>query len=85
MHADQLVPWPTATGIGEAAVPGASIKHHARSWSSSVPTVTSSMMKRYLSCGRRLDVGFLNAPLAGTRSYDRIAGHFSASILEDHV
>ena len=40
------------------------------------------MLKRYSSRRRRLDAGFLNARLAGARSYDRIAGYFSASILE---
>lgn len=42
------------------------------------------MLKRYSSRRRRLDAGFLNARRAGVHSYDRIAGYFSASVL-DHV
>ena len=40
------------------------------------------MLNRYSSRRRRLDAGFLDARLAGARSYDRIAGYFSSSILE---
>ena len=40
------------------------------------------MLNRYSSRRRRLDAGFLSARLAGARSYDRIAGYFSSSILE---
>ena len=40
------------------------------------------MLKRYSSRRGRLDAGFLNDRLAGARSYDRIAGYFSSSILE---
>ena len=40
------------------------------------------MLKRYSSRRQPLDAGFLNARLAGARSYDRIAGYFSSSILE---
>ena len=40
------------------------------------------MLKRYSSRRRPLDTGFLTPRLAGARSYDRIAGYFSSSILE---
>ena len=40
------------------------------------------MLKRYSSRRRPLDTGFLAPRLAGARSYDRIAGYFSSSILE---
>ena len=40
------------------------------------------MLNRYSSRRRRLDAGFLDTRLAGARSYDRIAGYFSSSILE---
>ena len=40
------------------------------------------MLNRYSSRRQPLDSGFLNARLAGARSYDRIAGYFSSSILE---
>ncbi len=40
------------------------------------------MLNRYSSRREPLDAGFLNARLAGARSYDRIAGYFSSSILE---
>ena len=40
------------------------------------------MLKRYSSRREPLDAGFLNAQLTGARSYDRIAGYFSSSILE---
>ena len=40
------------------------------------------MLNRYSSRRQRLDAGFLSARLTGARSYDRIAGYFSSSILE---
>ena len=40
------------------------------------------MLKRYSSRRQPLDTGFLTPRLAGARSYDRIAGYFSSSILE---
>ena len=40
------------------------------------------MFKRYSSRRRPLDTGFLTPRLSGARSYDRIAGYFSSSILE---
>ena len=40
------------------------------------------MIERHSSRRRRLDAGFLAERLAGARSYDRIAGYFSSSILE---
>ena len=40
------------------------------------------MLKRHSSRRRPLDAGFLTPRLAGARSYDRIAGYFSSSILE---
>ena len=40
------------------------------------------MLNRYSSRRQPLDAGFLNARLASARSYDRIAGYFSSSILE---
>ena len=40
------------------------------------------MLTRHSSRRRPLDTGFLVARLAGARSYDRIAGYFSSSILE---
>ncbi len=40
------------------------------------------MFKRYSSRRQPLDTGFLTPRLAGARSYDRIAGYFSSSILE---
>ncbi len=40
------------------------------------------MLERYSSRRQPLDAGFLNARLAGAKSYDRIAGYFSSSILE---
>ena len=40
------------------------------------------MIERHSSRRRRLDSGFLNDRLTGARSYDRIAGYFSSSILE---
>ena len=40
------------------------------------------MLKRYSSRRQPLDTGFLAPRLAGARSYDRIAGYFSSSILE---
>ena len=40
------------------------------------------VLKRYSSRRQPLDAGFLTARLAGARSYDRIAGYFSSSILE---
>ena len=40
------------------------------------------MIERHSSRRRPLDAGFLTARLTGARSYDRIAGYFSSSILE---
>ena len=40
------------------------------------------MLTRHSSRRRPLDTGFLTPRLAGARSYDRIAGYFSSSILE---
>ena len=40
------------------------------------------MIERHSSRRRPLDAGFLAERLAGARSYDRIAGYFSSSILE---
>ena len=40
------------------------------------------MLNRYSSRRQPLDAGFLNARLTGARSYDRIDGYFSSSILE---
>ena len=40
------------------------------------------MLKRHSSRRQPLDAGFLSPRLAGARSYDRIAGYFSSSILE---
>ena len=40
------------------------------------------MLTRYSSRRRPLDTGFLTPRLADARSYDRIAGYFSSSILE---
>ncbi len=40
------------------------------------------MLKRYSSRHDPLDTGFLIPRLSGARSYDRIAGYFSSSILE---
>lgn len=40
------------------------------------------MLNRYSSRRQPLDAGFLNARLAGARTYDRIAGYFSSSGLE---
>ena len=40
------------------------------------------MLKRHSSRRQPLDTGFLAPRLAGARSYDRIAGYFSSSILE---
>ena len=40
------------------------------------------MLKRHSSRRQPLDTGFLNRRLGGARSYDRIAGYFSSSILE---
>ena len=40
------------------------------------------MLKRHSSRRRALDAGFLTPRLADARSYDRIAGYFSSSILE---
>ncbi|GAV24835.1 helicase SNF2 [Carboxydothermus islandicus] len=40
------------------------------------------MIYRYSSRRQRLDVHFLNKKLEGAKSYDRIAGYFSSSILE---
>ena len=40
------------------------------------------VLTRHSSRRRPLDTGFLAARLAGARSYDRIAGYFSSSILE---
>ena len=40
------------------------------------------MLNRYSSRRQPIDAGFLNARLARARSYDRIAGYFSSSILE---
>ena len=40
------------------------------------------MLNRYSSRRQPLDAGFLNARLTGAKSYDRIAGYFSSSILE---
>ena len=40
------------------------------------------MIERHSSRRRPLDAGFLTARLAGAKSYDRIAGYFSSSILE---
>ena len=39
-------------------------------------------LQRHSSRRRPLDAGFLTSRLAGARSYDRIAGYFSSSILE---
>ena len=39
-------------------------------------------MKRHSSRRKPLDASFLNARLQGAKSYDRIAGYFSSSILE---
>ena len=43
---------------------------------------THPMFNRYSSRRQRLDASFLNARLEGARSYDRIAGYFSSSIIE---
>ena len=40
------------------------------------------MLNRYSSRRQPIDAGYLNARLARARSYDRIAGYFSSSILE---
>ena len=40
------------------------------------------MLKRYSSRRRPLDTGFLTDRLTRAKSYDRIAGYFSSSILE---
>ena len=40
------------------------------------------MLKRYSSRRKPLDAGFLTSRLTRARSYDRIAGYFSSSILE---
>ena len=40
------------------------------------------MIERLSSRRRPLDAGFLATRLAGARSYDRVAGYFSSSILE---
>ena len=40
------------------------------------------MLNRYSSRHQPLDASFLNARLDGAKSYDRIAGYFSSSILE---
>ena len=40
------------------------------------------MLNRYSSRRQPLDAGFLNARLTGAKTYDRIAGYFSSSILE---
>ena len=40
------------------------------------------MIERHSSRHRPLDAGFLATRLAGARSYDRVAGYFSSSILE---
>ena len=40
------------------------------------------MMYRYSSRSKRLEQAFLNKKLTGAKSYDRIAGYFSSSILE---
>ena len=40
------------------------------------------MITRHSSRRQRLDASFLNARLEGAKSYDRIAGYFSSSILE---
>lgn len=40
------------------------------------------MIFRYSSRSRRLEQAFLNEKLKGAKSYDRIAGYFSSSILE---
>ena len=40
------------------------------------------MLKRHSSRRHPLDTGFLTTRLAGAKSYDRIAGYFSSSILE---
>ena len=40
------------------------------------------MLNRYSSRRQPLDASFLNARLDGAKSYDRIAGYFSSSILE---
>ena len=40
------------------------------------------MTERYSSRRQRLDSGFLNSRLEDARTYDRIAGYFSSSILE---
>ena len=40
------------------------------------------MLKRYSSRQQPLDTAFLTPRLAGAKSYDRIAGYFSSSILE---
>ena len=39
-------------------------------------------LQRHSSRRRPLDAGFLKPGLEGARSYDRIAGYFSSSILE---
>ena len=40
------------------------------------------MIQRYSSRREKIDRSFLNAKLKGARSYDRIAGYFSSSIVE---
>ena len=40
------------------------------------------MIKRYSSRRQPLDAAFLTHRLTGAKSYDRIAGYFSSSILE---
>ena len=40
------------------------------------------MINRYSSRREKLDNSFLTKKLSGARSYDRIAGYFSSSILE---
>ena len=40
------------------------------------------MFNKYSSRRQRLDASFLNTRLKGAKSYDRIAGYFSSSILE---
>src|SRR5690348_8550981 len=44
--------------------------------------MSAGVIQRYSSRRHPLDASFLNPRLAGARKYDRIAGYFSASILE---
>ncbi|MDN5871100.1 MAG: hypothetical protein L0H73_10345 [Nitrococcus sp.] len=46
------------------------------------PRADSEGITRFSSRRRPLDAAYFNDTLAGARSYDRIAGYFSSSILE---